>query len=232
MYKYLLVIFLLAGCAFTAMAQQPLTSPPPAEKSKDTLISTKKDTVVARSFIPKVKKTKEKVFHPDSTHDPHKAFIRSLLIPGWGQVYNHRWWKVPVIYGGLSLLGVAIVFNNTYYNQFLTIAQDLEKGIVPTPKDKYYSQYQIYVVQSGYASTAIDDATDSYRRDRDLCILGVLGAWGINVVDAYIDAKFQHSYTVDNNFSMKVEPSVISQPMYAQTMSSPFIPGLKITFAF
>ena len=232
MYKYLLVIFLLAGCAFTAMAQQPLTSPPPPEKSKDTLISTKKDTIAARSFIPKVKKAKEKVFHPDSTHDPHKAFIRSLLIPGWGQVYNHRWWKVPVIYGGLSLLGVAIVFNNTYYNQSLTIAHYLEHGVIPTPNDKYYSQYQLYVTQGGYSSSAIDDATDSYRRNRDLCILGVLGAWGINVVDAYIDAKFQHSYTVDNNFSMKVEPSVISQPMYAQTMSSPFIPGLKITFAF
>jgi hypothetical protein len=224
MYKYLLIVGLLAGISFTAMAQKPDTSSAASKSKTDTLISTKRDTVVARSFAPK---KREKVYHPDSTHSPQKAIMRSLMIPGWGQLYNHRWWKVPVIYGGMGLLGWAIVFNSTYYKEFLALAIYREHGIVPGPKDKYYNEYQLYASQP---DQAIYDAQDAYRRNRDLSILGLVGAWGINVVDAYIDAKFINSYTMDNNLSMKITPAVLNQPMYAQNLNGSFIPGIKITF--
>jgi len=227
-YKYLFVIWLLAGCFSVAAAQNPDTSS--SAKNKTSNIKQKKrDTVPGKkAVVPKIKK--EKVYHPDSLHNPHTAVMRSLMIPGWGQLYNHRWWKVPVIYGGIGLLGWAIVFNAKYYSQFLTIAQYLEHGKVPKPGDKYYNEYNLYVLQAHYGSQAINDATDSYRRDRDLSILGVLGAWGINVVDAYIDAKFIHSYTVDNNLSMKITPGLINQSAYAQNFGNSYIPGIKITF--
>jgi hypothetical protein len=226
MYKYLLLIWLLAGCSFAGMAQKPDTSRTAVKGKTDSLNSKKNDTVVHKAVIPKVKK--EKVYHPDSTHSPHTAIMRSLIIPGWGQLYNHRWWKVPVIYGGIGLLGVAIVFNNTNYNLFLALSKYREFGTMPVKGDKYYNQYQLYSQQP---DQALYDATDAYRRNRDLCILGVVGAWGINVVDAYIDAKFINSYTVDNNLSMKITPALLNQPMYAQNLSSSFIPGIKITFA-
>eukprot|EP01037_Dinobryon_pediforme_P011966 gene11966-12055_t len=152
--------------------------------------------------------------------------MHSLILPGWGQVYNNHWWKVPVIYGGLGLLGWAIVFNNTYYNEFLALSKYREKGIVPKPTDAYYAQYQLY---NNLPSQSLYDATDGYRRNRDLSILGIVGAWGINVVDAYIDAKFKHSYTVDTNLSMRVTPGLINQSTYAQSFGS-YIPGIKITF--
>jgi len=108
MYRYLLLICLLAGCCFTAMAQKTdtLSSSPAAKvKSKadslklkaDSIRLKKQDTTVATTYTPKIKK--EKVFHPDTNHSPHTAVIRSLIIPGLGQAYNHRWWKIPVIYG-------------------------------------------------------------------------------------------------------------------------------------
>jgi hypothetical protein len=226
MYKYLLVIWLLTGFAFTAIAQKPDTSSVAPKSKKDTLISTKRDTAAAKSFTPK---KKEKVYHPDSTHSPHKAIIRSLLIPGWGQLYNHRWWKVPIIYGGIGLLGWAIVFNNTYYNEFLALSIYSEHGITPLPGAKYYAQYQQYTA-AGVSAQALYDAEDSYRRNRDLCILGVVGAWTINVIDAYIDAKFINSYTMDNSLAMKVTPSLLNQPTFAQNLNGSLIPGIKITF--
>jgi len=232
MYRYLLVISLLAFGAFTAMAQSPDTSgvtQRSKKAAKDTLVSTNKDTIIARSFIPKVKKEKEKTYHPDTTHDPQKALIRSLIIPGWGQLYNHRWWKVPVIYGGLSLLGVAFIFNNTYYHEFLALSKYREHGTPIVPGIPYYNQAILYANQP---NQALYDAVNGYQRNRDLCILGTLGAWGINVIDAYIDAKFQHSYSVDNNLSMKVEPSVLNQPVYALNPVGSFIPGVKFTFTF
>jgi len=213
-------------CAFSAMAQTPDTTKSPVVKnSKDTLISTRNDTVVARSFKPKPKK--EKVFHPDTLHDPHKALMHSLMIPGWGQIYNHRWWKVPVIYGALGSFVVAIIFNNSNYQEFLQLAQYREHGTIPPVGSKYYSAYELYINQP---SQAIYDANDYYRRTRDLLILGVFGFWGINVIDAYIDAKFISVYSVDNNLSMKITPTLLNQTMYAQNSGTSFIPGIKITF--
>jgi hypothetical protein len=231
MYKYLLVICLLAGLSLTASAQQPDTAKRPAflKSNKDTLVSTKRDSVVARAFKPKVKKSKVRLPYPDSTHSPHTAIMRSLMIPGWGQIYNHAWWKVPAIYGGLGLLGWAIVFNNTNYNEFLALSKYREHGVIPGPKDKYYAEYNYYIQQP---DQALYDATDGYRRDRDLSILGAVGAWGINVIDAYIDAKFIHSYSVDNNLSMRIAPGVLNQPAYALNSVSSYIPGIKITFTF
>ena len=229
MLKHLPVICFLVLFAFSAMAQKPDTTSKAAKKagSKDTIISTRNDTIAEKDRLHKIKK--EKVYHPDSTHSPHLAVMHSLMIPGWGQVYNHRWWKVPVIYGGLGLLVDAIVYNNTYYKEFLALSKYREFGTTPQPTDKYYAQAILYSQQP---SQALYDATDGYRRDRDLCILGFVGAWAINAVDAYIDAKFIHSFTMDNDLTMRISPSIINQTMFAQNLSGSNIPALKVTFTF
>jgi uncharacterized protein DUF5683 len=224
MYKYLFVICLLAVFSLTAAAQNPGTSPATVKNKKDTLIATKHDTVVAGSAVPK---KKEKVYHPDSLHDPHKAFMHSLIIPGWGQVYNHQWWKVPIVYGGLGGFALAIAFNASNYQLFLQLSKYRYNGVVPVPGDKYYAEDKIYRV---YNDPQIYSANDYYRRTRDLCILGFVAVWGIQAIDAYVDAKFIHSYTVDNNLSFRVEPGLINQPAYAANFYNSYIPGLKITF--
>jgi hypothetical protein len=227
MYKYLLLTCFTVFCAISVFAQKPDTTSKTAKRasSKDTLVATKADSLKARQFKPRHKA--EPVYHPDSTHDPHKAVIRSLIIPGWGQLYNHRWWKVPIIYTGLGLLVDAIVFNNTYYNEFLALSKYREYGTTPAPTAKYYADYVAYADQP---TQALYDAQDAYRRNRDLCILGVVGAWGIQAIDAYIDAKFIRSYSVDNFLSMKVSPSVLNQPTMALNTPGAYIPGLKLTF--
>src|ERR1700760_3024844 len=115
MYKYLLVVFLVTGIAFSAMAQGPVLNSKPTLKDS---INQRADSLTSKRFAPKVTHD-TKIYHPDSTHSPHKAVMRSLMIPGWGQIYNHRWWKVPLIYGGLGLLGDVVVFNQKYYKIFL-----------------------------------------------------------------------------------------------------------------
>lgn len=217
MYKCLFIFWLLLGLAVAAKAQQPDTV---AVKNKKDSLNRVKDSVTSKRYYPKI--TKEKTYHPDSLHDPHKAVMRSLIIPGWGQVYNHRWWKVPLIYGGLGLLGDVVVFNNNYYKEFLKEALLRKQGIVGTGKN-----------DSRLVGVSNDDVvtyTNLYRRNRDLGILGFLGGWGIQMIDAYIDAKFVHSYTMDNNLSIKVSPGAIGGPAYALNSSTMFIPAVKITF--
>ena len=227
MFKYLILICLFGAFSLVACAQKPDTTTANIKHTTDTLKATKADTDVVRQFKPKHRK--EKVFHPDSLHSPHTAVIRSLIVPGLGQIYNRKYWKVPIIYGGLGLLFWAEIFNNTYYQEFLAISKYREHGVLPGPKDPYYADYNLYVAQP---DQALYDATDAYRRNRDLSILGIFGAWGINAIDAYIDAKFMHSYTVDTNLSVRVSPGMITQPLFVQNGIGSFIPSLKITFAF
>lgn len=214
MYKSFFLILFLACCVFAAKAQKPDTV---TVKSKADIKIMKHDSATSKKFVPKI--TKEKVYHPDSLHDPHKALIRSLIIPGWGQLYNHQWYFVPVIYGGLGLLGDAIVFNNNYYNLFLKEAQLRERGVSTGLNPEL----------SNISTADVTTAVDSYRRDRDLCILGTLGAWGIQAIQAFISAKFQHSYTMDNNLTFKIKPDMIEQPYYASTAMGSFAPALTIT---
>jgi hypothetical protein len=223
MYKYLLIIGFTALFAFTAKAQTPRADTANVAK-KDTF--KKPSNTAPGSFAPPIKK--EKVYHPDSTHSPHKAVMHSLMIPGWGQVYNHSWWKVPIIYGGIGLLGSAVIFNERYYKQFDVVAHYYQSGVTPKTTDPYYKEWKAYT-DAQVPAQNVYDYLDSYRRNRDLAILGILGAWGIQTVEAYIEAKFINAYTVDNNFSMKVTPTVINQPLFAQ---SSYVPAIKVTFTF
>ena len=228
MYKYLLVIFLLTGFAFSAKAQAPDLS----KQTKKDSINQRADSVTQKRFAPKVTHD-NKIYHPDSTHDPHKAVIHSLLIPGWGQVYNHQWWKVPFIYAGLGLLADVIIFNQKQYEPNLVVAHYYEQGqtlatLPTTAKD--YALFQLYQ-DNGVPETTVDDLVYSYDRDRDLGIFGFLGAWGIQILDAYIDAKFKQSYTMDTNFTFKVEPVIINQQPIYTFASGSVIPGLKLTLA-
>lgn len=209
-----------------AWAQRPDFSPP---KTKVDSAKAKLDSLRSKVFIPST--VDEKVYHPDSTHSPRRAIMHSLMVPGWGQLYNRRWWKVPIVYGGLGLIGWMYVFNQNYYKENLAIAQYRKRGYVPNPNDAYYETYQLYA-QYGYTDQTINEAVRGYRRYRDLSVLLFVGGWGLQIIDAYIDAKFIHSYTMDNNLSVKIRPQLISQPMYAYSLSSAYVPGLKVTFTF
>ena len=216
MYKCLFLLWLVAGIGLRAHAQKPDTT---TVKSKADSSTLKHDSATSKKYAPKI--TKEKTYHPDSLHDPHKALMHSLIIPGWGQLYNHRWWKVPIIYAGLGLLVDAIVFNQKYYKMFLTEAELRQQG---APASELNPEL------INVSNSDVVTYTDLYRRNRDLCILGMLGGWGIQMIDAYIDAKFKQSYTMDNNLSFKIKPGLMTQPSYAFSGAGSYIPSLTITF--
>lgn len=207
-----------------ARAQRPDFSAP---KTQADSVKARRDSIRSKVFAPSI--VDEKIYHPDSTHSPRKAVFHSLMVPGWGQAYNHKWWKVPIAYGGLGLIGWMYVFNQQYYSQNLAIAQYRKRGYVPGPDDSNYELYRQYA-QYGYSDQSINDAVRGYRRYRDLSVLLFVGMWGIQVIDAYIDAKFIHSYSMDNNLSFKVAPQIIGQPMYAYGLAGAYVPGLKVTF--
>ncbi|PJJ84186.1 DUF5683 domain-containing protein [Mucilaginibacter auburnensis] len=226
MLKQFVFFLVFIGLSSAGMAQRPDFSPP---KTKADSVKMRRDSLRSKAFAPSV--VDEKIYHPDSTHSPRKAVMHSLMIPGWGQVYNKKWWKVPIVYGGLGLIGWMYAFNQSYYTENLTIARYRREGKVPKAGDPYYETYQKYATY-GFSDQAINDAVRGYRRYRDLSVLLFAGMWGLQIIDAYIDAKFIHSYTMDNNLSFKISPQLLTVPMYAYDVQSAYSPGLKVTFTF
>ncbi|MGZ3830824.1 MAG: DUF5683 domain-containing protein, partial [Mucilaginibacter sp.] len=162
-------------------------------------------------------------------HSPHKAVMHSLMIPGWGQLYNHQVWKVPLIYAGLGAATYLYIINHNYYKSELAIAKFYQSGTPPLSTDPNYNQYTLYQ-QYNVTADQVNSNVAYYRRNEEVSIFGFIAGWGIQMIDAYIDAKFQHSYTMDNNLTMKVSPSFINQPTFAGNFNPSYIPGLKLTF--
>jgi hypothetical protein len=128
---------------------------------------------------------------------PRIAAIRSGVLPGLGQIYNKRWWKVPVIYGGFVMLGLAYDFNQRYYREFLAEVRYRSEN-QQQPKNPLYA---------GYSFEGIVRVKDNFRRNRDLSILGFVGLHAINIIDAYVDAKF-FRFDVSNDLSLRIDPSI------------------------
>lgn len=195
---------------FSAVASAQTDS---ATVKKEVVKSAPKDTV--KDDTPKVKPKKQRIYKPDSTHLPSKAVFRSLVVPGWGQLYNKRWWKVPLIYGGLTGLGLSINFNQTYYKKYLALAVRKQRN---------------EVIEFPYTNTTLEAFTEAktfYKRNRDLSTIGIGALWAIQVVEAYIDAKFIHSYSMDDNLTYRLTPKLIPQPVYAFSPGPAFTPGLS-----
>lgn len=151
-------------------------------------------------------------------HSAHKASIYSMLLPGLGQAYNRKYWKIPIVYAGFGVVYYFVSFNNSEYQEWReAYNHSLENtdGSEP-PINEYEEKY-------GYDPDILKDQKDFYRRNRDLSyILG--GVWYIlNIVDATVDAHL-FSWEVDDDLSLRVDPEFY-EPVYGYKPSG----GLKLT---
>lgn len=152
---------------------------------------------------------------------PRRATVRSLIIPGLGQITNKRWWKVPLIYGGLLLFIDSYNSNNDSYHAFLKEAQyRAEHNGTPDPTNTTYNRYP---------DNGIITNKDLYRRNRDLCILGIVSVYAANVIDAYIDAKF-FRFDISDKLSLRVSPTLQTSPQIAAYGEMPN-PAIKISLS-
>lgn len=163
------------------------------------LVTGKKDSTV----IDKKQVAKERKRALLASHQPRIATLRSALIPGWGQAYNHDYWKIPLVYGILAIPTSLYIFNNNYYKKTKFAYEALFKAayqkdstdlplIDPELKNLSISSLQNY--------------RNSFRRDRDYSILWFLLAWGLQVADATVFAHL-NQFDVSNDLSMQLTPT-------------------------
>ena len=120
-------------------------------------------------------------------HSPKKAALRSALIPGWGQVYNKRWWKVPIIYIALGISGSVFIYNLKNYKDLRVAYKG--KYLATTGDSVLY--WQIRPDLLPIDMNALRSYRDEFRRNIDFSVLAFVVLWGLNVVDATVDAHLR-----------------------------------------
>ena len=155
----------------------------------------------------------KKVFIPN----PTKATWLALVIPGGGQIYNRKFWKLPIIYGGFAGCAYALSWNGKMYKDYAQAYMDIMDN---NPNTNSYQD--LLPPNHNYTDTQLKDILrkrkDTYRRYRDLSIFAVIGVYLISVIDAYVDAELSN-FDISPDLSMRVEPTIIN--------NNPLQPGSK-----
>ena len=141
---------------------------------------------------------------------PTRAVWLSALFPGLGQIYNRRYWKLPIVVGGFMGLGYATSWNNGQYRDYLQGYRDLMDS---DPGTKSYMNFFPPTVNEGdldqaWLERVFKTRKDNFRRNRDLCIICLVALYLVCMVDAYVDASMAH-FDISPNLSLDLTPAVI-----------------------
>ena len=146
-------------------------------------------------------------WHPN----PKRALWLALVIPGAGQIYNRKYWKLPIVYGGFVGCAYAMRWNNQMYRDYSQAYMDLMDN---DPNTDSYNSFM-------HLGTKIDESNitryqelfkrrkDRFRRWRDLSFFCLIGVYALTEADAYVDASLSE-FDISDNLSLKVEPTIIN----------------------
>jgi hypothetical protein len=136
-------------------------------------------------------------------HDPHKAIVHSALIPGWGQAYNHEYWKIPIVYAAIGIPLITYIYNNTWYHRTNNAFNIYINNDTSNFKNVYPLLQPFQYADGGLQD--LQNYRDEFRRDRDYSMVYFFLAWGLNVVDAAVFAHLR-DFDVSDDISMNVQP--------------------------
>ena len=156
---------------------------------------------------------------------PSKAAFYSAILPGLGQIYNRRYWKLPIVYGAIGTGVYAYVYNDNLYDRFRTAFKRRRAGFID---DEFYDVNGSGIVPGSpdLSDEALQDAQERYQRDRDLALLITIGLYAFNIIDANVDAHLQQ-FNVDDDLSLDLKPyleyhPITSDPNYGIALTIKF----------
>jgi hypothetical protein len=182
MSKFFPAVLILAMAVFAAYGQEPDSVSVALDSiySLSEEVQFRADTLYADSLLTDSLKNEF-----DLTHSPMKATLYSLVLPGLGQAYNKKYWKIPIVWAALGGVGYAINFNTQQYQQAVIDYQE-----DPSQNNEFKLR--------------------GWRRYVELSYIGLVVVYTLQVLDAYVDAQL-YNWNVNDNLSLGVSPSL--QPM-------------------
>lgn len=163
--------------------------------------------------------------------NPNTATWLALVIPGGGQIYNRKFWKLPIFYGGFAGCAYALTWNGKMYKDYSSAYRDaVNENWDSTSITDLLPPGYIDRVSKTQITETLRRRKDTYRRFRDLSIFAFIGVYLLSVVDAYVDAELSN-FDITPDLSMKIEPAVI-QWSTGSTHSTSRSVGVQCSFNF
>jgi hypothetical protein len=189
-------------------------------QKKDSTVTTRKDTVGIVSKRPDSllrNQTQAK------KHDPKKATLYSAILPGAGQVYNKKYWKVPIVWTAIGIPTYTYFYNKSWYQKCqyaLAVTIGIQNGSTNQDSLNAVDPKLLPLVQSNQ-QTSIINYRDYFRKNQDYSVLFVLLFWGLNIVDATVDAHLK-DFNVNNDLSFRIRPYYMPGPNPMASLSFEF----------
>ncbi len=150
------------------------------------------------------------LFVPDSK----KATWLSAIFPGGGQIYNRKFWKLPIIYGGFLGCAYALSWNSKYYQDYSQAYLDIMDD--DPAKNSYLNFLPINYNIEGreeWLKEVFKNKRNTFRRQRDLSIFAFIGVYVLSIIDAYVDAELS-SFDISPNIGFNIEPAIFNDRDY------------------
>lgn len=218
MHKFVTTFLILCFCLPILNAQEENDSIPKTTES-DSLKSTLRSSgVIMQDSLLKKKKN----FNPLA---PSKAAFYSAVFPGLGQIYNKRYWKVPIVYGAIGGSIYAYTWNNDNYQRFRTAFKRRQAGFTD---DEFYdiNGDNLPTDPPDLDAGDLENQQERFQRDRDLWLVVSIGLYALNIIDANVDAHLKQ-FNIDDDLSFDFEPfldlnQVTNDPTYGMALTIRF----------
>lgn len=142
--------------------------------------------------------------------NPKRALWLALVLPGAGQIYNRKYWKLPIFYGGMLGCVYAITWNGQMYHDYSQAYMDIMDDDPNTQSYNSFLHLGAAITESNitHYQEVFRKRKDRYRRWRDLSMFALVGVYALSVIDAYVDASLS-DFDISDDLSLHVTPTVI-----------------------
>ena len=195
MNRFTVAIFLLLSLALPAICQERDTLH--AAQNADTLLRVLQTDTIYRFGDRDLLVSDTMLAKPMKTKSAYRALMYALALPGLGQAYNEKYWKMPIVLGAMGAAGYAIYYNTSIYKQSVIDYVTIE-------------DYDVRYLEL-------------YRRNMELSYIAMIAVYGLQILDAYVDA-YLYNWEVNDNLSLRIAPSL--QPMMAPTSLTGYSGGI------
>jgi hypothetical protein len=220
--------FIIATLLLLAGSQKAMTQDIAGTDSLSDIKGAEVPVVVDTTFQQKELTDKWSAWRPN----PKRALWLALVIPGGGQIYNRKYWKLPIVYGGFIGCLYAMNWNNTMYKDYSQAFIDLSDN---DPGTQSYNQFlhlgvQITPANEERYKDIFKKRRDKFRRWRDLSFFVMVGVYALSVIDAYVDAELSE-FDISDDLSLRIEPTIMNNRSSGNPIDNSSI-GLQCSLNF
>jgi hypothetical protein len=149
--------------------------------------------------------------------NPKKALWLAIVIPGAGQIYNRKYWKLPIVYGGFVGCAYAMRWNNMMYKDYSQAYIDLTDDDPNTKSYEMFQQFSNRITDANIQryQELFKNRKNRFRRWRDLSFFVMCGIYAISIIDAYVDASLSE-FDISDDLTMRVAPTIINSKNVAE----------------